>query len=133
MSTDYRPLTPIRITDLFDGRLEELGVREHIIPLGATMVLKGVRKPVPVFCTTAHDQRVLTDGQYHVWVYASWRGIVSSINCTIGNNPNRILRAISDKFRCRIVSEHEPQYWGFDTEEERDAAWRSGIPYGPGS
>jgi hypothetical protein len=29
MSTDFRPLTPIRMEDLFDGRLEDVGVHEH--------------------------------------------------------------------------------------------------------
>jgi hypothetical protein len=29
MSTDFRPLTPIRMADLFDGRLEDVGVHEH--------------------------------------------------------------------------------------------------------
>jgi hypothetical protein len=29
MSTDYRPLTPIRMAELFDGRLERVGVWEH--------------------------------------------------------------------------------------------------------
>ena len=29
MSIDFRPLTPIRMADLFDGRLERVGVRQH--------------------------------------------------------------------------------------------------------
>jgi hypothetical protein len=37
--------------------------------------------------------------------------------------PWRILRAIADEFGVRIVSEHEPEYWGFETKEEWDAAW----------
>jgi hypothetical protein len=38
------------------------------------------------------------------------------------NAPQRILRAIGDKFDVDIVSEYEPQYWGFGTQEEWDAA-----------
>ena len=30
MSTDYRPLKKIAACDLFDGRLEEFNVREHL-------------------------------------------------------------------------------------------------------
>jgi hypothetical protein len=30
MSTDYRPLKEIAACDLFDGRLEKLGVRVHV-------------------------------------------------------------------------------------------------------
>jgi hypothetical protein len=29
MSTDFRPLAPIRMTDLFDGRLNDVGVHEQ--------------------------------------------------------------------------------------------------------
>jgi hypothetical protein len=29
MSISFRPLTPIRMADLFDGRLEDVGVYEH--------------------------------------------------------------------------------------------------------
>ena len=31
--------------------------------------------------------------------------------------------AIADQFDVDIVSEYEPQYWGFETEEECEAAW----------
>ena len=37
MSTDFRPLTKIRACQLFDGRLEELGVYEHINPETTTI------------------------------------------------------------------------------------------------
>ena len=29
MSTDFRPLSPIRMADLFDGRFKDVGVHEH--------------------------------------------------------------------------------------------------------
>jgi len=50
MSTDYRLLRKVPACDLFDGRLEELGVREHVKP-GAT------------------TERLLTDGRNYLWVY----------------------------------------------------------------
>ena len=32
MSTHYRLLKKVPASDLFDGRLEEFGVREHVVP-----------------------------------------------------------------------------------------------------
>jgi hypothetical protein len=42
------------------------------------------------------------------------------------NNPTKILQAIAEAFDTDIFSEHEPQFWGFHTQEEWDAAW--GVP-----
>jgi hypothetical protein len=36
--------------------------------------------------------------------------------------PQRILQAICDEFDVDIVSEYEPQFWGYSTQEEWDAA-----------
>ena len=33
-------------------------------------------------------------------------------------DPSRILAAIYEEFDVEIFSEYEPQYWGFETEEE---------------
>src|SRR5271165_3092197 len=33
------------------------------------------------------------------------------------NAPQRILRAIGDEFDLEIVSEYEPKYWGYETQE----------------
>jgi hypothetical protein len=43
--------------------------------------------------------------------------------------PARILLAISDVFETEIFSEHELQFWGFDTEEEWEA-WQDSVPRG---
>jgi hypothetical protein len=32
MSTDYSPLEQISFSDLFNGRLEDFAVREHLVP-----------------------------------------------------------------------------------------------------
>ncbi len=47
--TAYLPLKPIRFTDLFDGKLEPFGVREHINE------------------HTTASQRCLTDGNNFMW------------------------------------------------------------------
>jgi hypothetical protein len=39
------------------------------------------------------------------------------------NAPQRILGAIADEFDVDIVSEYEPQFWGYETQEEWDADW----------
>ena len=104
MSTDYRLLKPVPACDLFDGRLEEFDVREFVSP--------------------AHEgSRVLTDGNNYLHVYTDDADVlVACISRYGGNAPSKILNAIADAFDVRIVSDHEPQFWGFDTQEEWDAA-----------
>jgi hypothetical protein len=43
-----------------------------------------------------------------------------------GMLPAEILGAIAEAFDTDIVSEHEPQFWGFETQEEWDA-WMDQI------
>ena len=103
MSTDYHLLKPVSVRDLFDGRLEEFGVRE--------------------FVPAAHEgTRTLTDGNNYLHVYTDDADLlVACISRYGANAPSKILNAIADAFDVRIVSEYEPQFWGFDTQEEWDA------------
>jgi hypothetical protein len=106
MSTDYRPLTPIRVADLLDGRLEKVGVWQHH----------------PERKLAAHE-KCLTDGSNYLFVYSNEKGLVSCFSRYMPNgDPRYILATICDEFDVDIVSEHEPQYWGFETEEEWNAA-----------
>jgi hypothetical protein len=105
MSTDYRLLKKVPACDLFDGRLEEFGIREHVKAEATTE--KG---------------RLLTDGRNYLWVYIDDDGFVDCLrryapNCA----PGKILNALANVFDTDIVSEYEPQFWGFDTQEEWDA------------
>ena len=94
------------MADLFDGRLKKRGVREH-----------HTKK------STA-TKKCLTDELNYLWVYANEGGLVSTFHRSAPNGtPERILSAISDVFDAEIVSEYEPQYWGFETEEEMEAAF----------
>jgi hypothetical protein len=93
------------MAELFDGRLENVGVREHH------------SKEATV------DRKCLTDGRNFLWVFCDEEGLVSEFSRYGMNAPQRILRAIGDKFDVDIVSEYELQYWGFETQEEWDAAW----------
>jgi hypothetical protein len=110
MSIDFRPLTPIRMSDLFDGRLASAGVYEHRVKAEHDVKL---RNP---------NARCLTDGKNFLWVFSNEEGFVSSFTRWMPNgDPQYILSVIVDDFEVEIVSEYEPQYWGFDTEEEWDA------------
>jgi hypothetical protein len=103
MSTHYAPLKRISAADLFDGRLEEFGVREHF-------------EDIP-----SKTARWLTDGCNGLSVYISGDEFVDSLTRRGANAPGNILSAIEEVFDTDIVSEYEPQYWGFDTQEEWDA------------
>jgi len=106
MSTDYRPLEKVRACDLFDGRLEAFGVREEIVLDGTT-----------------EGTRCLTDGRNYLWAYINDDGLVSSLTRYFpGGAPGKILKAIAEACDTDIVSEYQPQYWGFDTQAEWDAA-----------
>ena len=107
MSTDFRPLTKIRACQLFDGRLEELGVYEHINPE-----------------TTTIKRRCLADDCNYLWAYIGDDDFLTSFTRHAPNgDPGKILDAVEVVFDTYIVSEHQPQYWGFDTQEEWDACW----------
>src|SRR5262245_30546081 len=104
MSTDYCPLKKVRACDLFDGRLEACGVREHVEP-----------------GETAKTRRFLTDGRNCLWVYIDDHGFVDRLTRRGLTAPGKILNAVAEAFETGIVSEHEPQFWGFDTQEDWDA------------
>jgi hypothetical protein len=106
MSTDFLTVKKIAVRDLFDGRLKEFGVREHVKP-----------------DETSKTRRCLTDGRNYVWVYVDDEGSVAMISrYGLANAPQKILRAIAEAFDTDIVSEYQPQFWGFDTQEEWDTA-----------
>ena len=72
--------------------------------------------------TQAKRSRCLTDGRNYLWVYLTEDGFVGCLSRYGANAPGKILAAISEAFETDVFSEYEPQYWGFDTQEEWDAA-----------
>jgi len=107
MSVDFRPLTPIRMADLFDGRLKDVEVHEH---------------------PRSKDTVVLTNDRGELWVYGDEDGLVACFTAYAGacgddaaGRTARILVAIENAFDVKLVSEDEPQFWGFETEKEWDA------------
>ena len=105
MSTDFGLSKKVSAGDLFGGRLEKFGVREH------------------VNSETSEDHRILTDGNNYLHVYMADDGFVQSLTRYAGNEARKVLEAIIETFDTQIFSEHEPQYWGFETQQEWDAAW----------
>ena len=103
MSTDYCLLKKVPACDLFDGRLEQFGVRESVA------------------LDTTKNTRFLTDGRNYVWVHIDNEGFISSLSRHGRNAPGKILNAVAKVFGTDIVSEYEPQFWGFDTQEEWNA------------
>jgi hypothetical protein len=106
MSTDFILSKQVSARDLLDGRLATFGIREH------------------ASSDTSQRSRCLTDGRNFLWVYLTDDGFVGCLSRYGANAPGRILGAISDVFETDVFSEYEPQYWGFDTREEWDAAWK---------
>jgi hypothetical protein len=104
MSTNFRVIPAVLFSDLFDGALEVFEVREHVTE------------------STNPDLRCLTDGGNYLWAYRGNDGLVAVFTCWGVNAPGKILRAICDAFDVEVVSEYEPQYFGFETQEAMDAA-----------
>lgn len=97
-------MAKIPAADFFDGRLAVFGVSEHVNE------------------NTTERSRCLTDGNNCMWVYIDDNGRVSDVTrYAPGGAPGKILNAIAEAFDVDIVSEHEPQFWGFATQEEWDA------------
>ncbi len=107
MSTDYRPLSAISFSELFGGALEPFHVRERISE------------------GTTGDHRCLTDGDSCVWAFRAPDGSLEGLTRWYPNRAENIVRAIHDAFGVEVVSEHEPLFWGFATEEEWCAAMES--------
>jgi hypothetical protein len=101
MSTDYYPLTPIRMADLLSGRLNHKGVHEELCE------------------GTTPNEKCLTDGRNFVWVSCSGRELVTSF--TSRGDPEHILQAIHQEFGVRILREDE--YWHHQPTEECLDAW----------
>jgi hypothetical protein len=104
MSTDFVTEKKICASEVFDGRLEQFGVREHVCE------------------STTHKEKYFTDGRNCLWVYIDENGYLDQLTRRGANAPTKILRAIATAFDTEIFSEYEPQFWGFNTQEEWDAA-----------
>ena len=108
MSLNFDLEKNAKFEELFDGRLERFGIRESI--------QEGK--------TSAND-RYLTDGSNFLWIYGG-EFVKGLCRYASSGAPGKILAAIAETFETEIFSEHEPQYWGFETEEEWKNARQAG-------
>jgi hypothetical protein len=139
MSTDYILSKKVRASDLLCGRLARFGIQEHVTS-GAIANLRAWLDGLNIACSPINRpedllqdphvhslerfSRCLSDGRDCLWVYLTEDGFVASLSRYGANAPDKILAAISEEFETDVFSEYEPQYWGFDTQEELDAAWK---------
>lgn len=105
MSTDYCLQRRVKLSDLLEG-LQVRGVHEHPSD------------------DTSQTSKCLTDGHNnYLWVHCDKDGWVTYLTRFAPNgNPTKILRTIVDTFDMEIYTEHEPEFWGFETQEDWDAA-----------
>jgi hypothetical protein len=106
MSTDFSLSKKVSASELFGAELEKFEVREHVTP------------------ETSEQIRCLTDGRNYLWVHLTEDRFVSCLSRYGLNAPGKILNAIAEALETEIFSEYEPQFWGFDTQEEWDAAMK---------
>src|SRR5262245_5521004 len=100
MSTQYRPLSPLFISDLIDGRMRKIRVNRD-----------------------GSFWKRITDGQNFLSVDFDKDGRITSFTRNAGNDAQDILREIAETFDVEIVSEHEPKFWGSKHNQ-------SGMPRG---
>jgi hypothetical protein len=99
MFTDYRVNRKLSIEKMFDGRLERFGVHETFV------------------AEATPEWRCLTDGNNVLWVEGDGK-IDNLLGFGMFNATEKILTAIEEAFDAQIFSEHQPQFWGNETEEE---------------
>jgi hypothetical protein len=114
MSTYYGLRKTIKADELVDGRLEAFGVREKVRSGETADRFQSDMK--------VKEVRYLTDGRKSMKVVVYENGFA---NLTVRNlwcaPEKEIFHAIAEAFDTDIVTEHQPEFWGFETEEEWDA------------
>ena len=104
MSVDMKLSTKVSGRDMFGKRLKKYGIREAQTP------------------DNEERRRVLTDGRHRLCVFLSEEGVVEELKVYGTYQPVEILEAICETFGTEIYTEHDPQYYGCDTQEEWEAA-----------
>jgi hypothetical protein len=124
MSDDFRLGRCIFARDLFDGRLATFGVHEWVAPDQAPD--DGQDNDLWVLLTSQDAQkRTLTDGQgNYLWVSIDDDSAVAVFTRYGRNDAHAILGAVAEAFETEILSEDEPQFWGFETNEELEEHMR---------
>jgi hypothetical protein len=103
MSTDYCLKVFAPISEIFDGRLSQYGIHER--------VEEG---------RTSERERCLSDGFDRIWLSGHKIPERGAITPYSHYDSPVILGRLSQLFETAVYSEHEPQYWGFDSQQEWD-------------
>jgi hypothetical protein len=107
MKHEYKTNKDILASDLFDGRLKKSGIHED--------------------GQARENYRCLTDGENCLGVQINDAGHITGFTREWSGkwgSPEKILSAVSDAFETKIFSWEEPEYHGFESEEQK-ATWRS--------
>lgn len=124
MSSDFRQRLHILARDLFDGRLAKFGILECVTPQedqapNDDQLVLWVDDVWELLTLQDDHNRTLVDALGNcVWVYIDDHGSVVEFTSYGCNDPDAILAAVAEAFETEIFSEHEPQFWGFETFEE---------------
>lgn len=105
----FKPVTPLQVQDLFDGRLKHFGIIEILNhpPMG-------------------HSRRILSDGQTFISVQSESSGEIDSLTLErpfVFSSGIALTRTIAKYMACTfaLYTANQPQYWGFETKQEWDA------------
>jgi hypothetical protein len=113
MSMYYGLRKSIKADELFDGHLDLYGVFEE----GGS---EGAADRFPPYMKVK-EVRYLTDGRNSMEVVVYENGVPDLTVRNLWCAPEReIFYAIAEAFDSDIVTEHQPEFWGFDTQEEWD-------------
>jgi hypothetical protein len=99
----FKSDSPLPSAEIFDGRLQRLGVYERIC------------------ARTTVDHRSLTDGRNSIWIDVGQDGFVSKLAVWGTNDPGKVFSAISGEFGIKIAPEDEHK------DDERKAAWEEKL------
>ena len=98
MFRKYKPVKPILMSELFDGRLFLFGIGGNYDPLD--------RDP----------RSTLQEGQNYLIVYGNEN--VDELESCGDYDVGKILSAIGKEFETEIVADDDCRFWGFETQEQ---------------
>jgi len=104
MSILYETRKPIRMSDLFDGRLSVFGVTEFV----------GDK--------SSDAMRCLTDGDNYLWVYDD-ENAIAVFKSYSTNDASAILNAISEAFDTAWLDEFDPEFRDWDPDSKDVGVW----------
>lgn len=113
MSIRYGLRKNVPASELFGGRLERFGIREEVRS-------EETADRFPPYMKVK-EVRYLTDGRNSMKVVVYENDFTDLTVRNLWCAPEKkIFHAIAEAFATDIVTEHQPEFWGFNTQEEWD-------------